>query len=90
VGALSLRLTRRPLLLYNNPTPGINPQGQIVGYYNDADGRAHGFLLSGGSFSTIDVPGAINNCNFDINQRGEIVGIYQSADGQFHGFVLTR
>jgi hypothetical protein len=40
-------------------------------------------------FSTIDVPGVIQNCNFGINSSGEIVGIYQSVDGKFHGYLLT-
>ena len=40
---------------------GINNAGQVVGYYEDASGDidAHGFLESGGSFTTINVPGAV-------------------------------
>src|SRR5437588_6091302 len=34
---------------------GINDTGQIVGTYADAGG-VHGFLLSGGSYSTLDAP----------------------------------
>jgi uncharacterized membrane protein len=79
-----------PCPFFKNSTPGINAQGEIVGMYMGTDGRLHGFLLTGGVFSTIDVPGAINNANFAINERDEIVGIYQSADGNFHGFVLAR
>jgi hypothetical protein len=37
---------------------GINPQGDIVGFYIDRSGDTHGFLLSEGRFTTIDVPGA--------------------------------
>src|SRR5262249_38365274 len=36
----------------------INAGGDIVGRYNDTAGKSHGFLLSQGSFSTIDPPGA--------------------------------
>src|SRR5438034_6405193 len=36
---------------------GINPEGDIVGFYSNAIG-AHGFLLSKGAFTPIDVPGA--------------------------------
>lgn len=36
---------------------GISPAGDIVGTYNDARGGQHGFLLSHGQFTTIDVPG---------------------------------
>lgn len=35
---------------------GINPAGDTVGTYTD-DVAQHGFLLSGGQFITIDVPG---------------------------------
>jgi hypothetical protein len=37
----------------------INPFGAIVGWFENAGG-AHGFLDIGGTFSTLDVPGAIN------------------------------
>src|SRR5260370_36035976 len=38
---------------------GINPGGDIVGVYTDAVGKSNGFLLSGGQFTTIDVPGSL-------------------------------
>jgi len=34
---------------------GINNSGQIVGSYTNASG-AHGFLLSGGTYTTLDDP----------------------------------
>jgi probable HAF family extracellular repeat protein len=38
---------------------GINASGQIVGYYVDAGGTYHGFLLDvDGSYTTIDPPAA--------------------------------
>ena len=40
-----------------SPRHGINDAGQIVGNFVDASGP-HGFLLSGGNFTTIDVPGS--------------------------------
>src|SRR5262245_16614819 len=54
---------------------GINDSGQIVGQFFDALG-SHGFLDSGGSFTTIDVPGAIRPFGtnaFGINGSGQIV-----------------
>lgn len=62
---------------------GINPAGDIVGSYIDGVGKQHGFLLSGGQFTTIDVPGEIagvagtlpTSAN-GINPGGEIVGNY--------------
>jgi hypothetical protein len=55
-----------------------------------ADNNLHGFLLSKGSFGTIDFPGAINTFASGINPEGEIVGGYQSADGHYHDFLLNN
>jgi len=62
---------------------GINPAGDIVGSYLDGVGKQHGFLLSDGQFTTIDVPGELagaagtlpTSAN-GINPGGTIVGNY--------------
>jgi hypothetical protein len=41
---------------------GINNQGEIVGGYD-----GHGFLLSGGTFTTIDVPNSFSTVVEEIN-----------------------
>ena len=66
---------------------GINNLGQIVGWYSDVTGP-HAFLLSGGSFTTIDMPGVSSLFANGVNDRGEIVGYYSDAEGQ-HGFVAS-
>jgi hypothetical protein len=38
---------------------GISPGGVIVGYYRDSSAILHGFLLVGGQYVTVDVPGAV-------------------------------
>jgi uncharacterized membrane protein len=71
---------------------GINDIGQIVGTY-DRSGTAHGFLLSGGTITEIDYPGAIEGSTvvLGINSVGQIVGNYRAAypDGHVarHGFL---
>jgi hypothetical protein len=67
---------------------GINDSGQIVGRYSDADGTNHGYLLSGigGSFTTLDLPGANLDGAAGINASGQIVGEY-NAGGTTHGFL---
>ena len=55
---------------------GINPGGDIVGTYTDAVGGQHGFLLSGGQFTTFDVPNALSTSASGINPGGDIVGSY--------------
>jgi hypothetical protein len=60
---------------------GINAGGQIVGTYDAGPlmGGFHGFIYNpngGGTYSTLDVPGAGSTQVFGINNLGLIVGIY--------------
>jgi len=69
---------------------GINANRDIVGWYLDKKGT-HGFLFSGGNFTSIDFPGAAADTEaWKINDFGEIAGRYKgSTDGKFHVFVLS-
>jgi len=75
---------------------GINPRGDIVGRYClitppqclNGNKNAHGFLLSDGEFTTIDVPGALETHAYKINPRGQILGSYVGAEGRSHLFLL--
>jgi probable HAF family extracellular repeat protein len=76
---------------------GINNRNQIVGFYLDAGGTAHGFLRDrghgarrdGGVFTTIDHPDAAPaTLASAINNRGQIVGAYTDAEQTGHGFLL--
>ena len=53
---------------------GVNPQGDIVGFYNSQDGKQHGFVFGNGGFTSIDIPGAIATEANGINARGNVVG----------------
>ena len=69
---------------------GINNHGQIVGEYLLADGSRHGFLYSGGTFTTVDDPNNTTSSEaLGINDSGQIVGAYtlNSLEGahQFEG-----
>ena len=66
---------------------GINAAGQMVGVFVDAAG-GHGFVDTGGVFTTIDVPGASSTAAFGINDMGQIVGFFADATGG-HGFLDT-
>ncbi len=55
---------------------GINARGDVVGFYIDAAGRQHGFLLSEGQYRSVDVPGARGTVVNGINAAGEMVGSY--------------
>ncbi len=72
---------------------GINATGQIVGYYEDdgtAFGLDHGFLYSGGNYTTLDDPSA-NAGTFaqGINDSGQIVGYYTNTASGNHGFLYN-
>jgi len=61
-----------------------------VGTCTLADGKDHGFLLSNGSFTIIDVPGSTTTEAMGINNAGWIVGYYSDSSGTRHGFEKIR
>jgi uncharacterized membrane protein len=67
----------------------INDRGDIVGFYNDAEGvTTTGFLRDNkGRFTSIDVPGSMVTGPLKINDRRQVVGIYADAEGGLHGFL---
>jgi hypothetical protein len=40
---------------------GINNVGTVSGFYLDSGGAGHGFVYSGGGFSTLDNPSGVTN-----------------------------
>ena len=70
---------------------GLNDADQIVGYYQDATGN-HGYVLSGGTFITLNDPsasGANGTIAFGINASGFVVGGYGVGSITAHGFLST-
>jgi len=75
----------------------INSQGDIVGWYFDATGNSHGFVFrrredgqaNGGTYTSIDVPGALATRAGGINSEEEIVGSYDD-NVTTHGFLLSH
>ncbi|MGO9018060.1 MAG: hypothetical protein ACLQVJ_06875 [Syntrophobacteraceae bacterium] len=66
---------------------GINNNGQIVGYYKGEGGTTHGFVESGGVFTTLDDPLASSaTVATGINDNGQVVGYYFDSGGT-HGFL---
>lgn len=53
----------------------------MVGYYIDPSGNYHGFLYGGGTYSTIDYPGAMYTSLYGINDFGQIVGQAENSIG---------
>jgi hypothetical protein len=79
---------------------GINDEGQIVGWYLDADLNTNGFLLDMAGaqlletfddhFHTLNVPGALSTVALGLNNEGQIVGHYEDASQVQHGFLLSH
>jgi hypothetical protein len=67
---------------------GINDGGEIVGFYYDGGASTyHGFLYSGGTYTSFDVPAAgayDGTFAYGINATGDIVGNYGAAHGFFY------
>jgi probable HAF family extracellular repeat protein len=75
---------------------GINDRGQIVGIYDDEQGRSHGFVFERGRYRTIDHPeasgtdaatGLSGTGLVSVNKRGQAVGSYVGPDNHQHGFL---
>ncbi len=82
----------------------INDSGQIVGIYEACQTpnpgsevlrlpctfvQPHGFLLSSGTYTTIDPPDSTNTLVGAINNSGEIAGTYADASNKSHGFLFN-
>src|SRR5580700_10022033 len=84
----------------NSQAVGINDSGQIVGSYGNSSGN-FGFLYSGGTYTTISAPGALqftpstffNGGGTDdaagINNAGEIAGAWTNSSGFEQGFTYS-
>src|SRR5262245_2364602 len=76
-----------PLATGSTYANGINDLGQIVGWYQDADGF-RGYLYSDGTYTKLHDPLALSTFANDINNLGQIVGSYSNLSGT-HGFLLS-
>src|SRR5262249_1825279 len=73
---------------------GINNARTVAGDYVISDGTVHSFLLSGGTFTEYDVPGALQTNLLGINNPGDLTGTFDPGDGIFqalidHGGTIT-
>jgi probable HAF family extracellular repeat protein len=68
----------------------------MVGQYQDGSGN-HGFLYSGGTYTTLNDPSAASDGTpniggtlpFAINNNGQILGTYQDTSGNDHCFLYS-
>jgi probable HAF family extracellular repeat protein len=62
----------------------------IVGYYTSGLSDNHGFLYSGGVYTTLDDPAGSQTAAQGINDAGQIVGFYGNGNANdSHGFLYS-
>jgi len=68
---------------------GINNSGEVVGSYQDSGSVLHGFYLTGGSYTSVDVPSSASTVASGVNNAGLITGYYTdlTANAGVHGFT---
>ena len=67
---------------------GVNDSGQVAGETINSFGVFHGFLYSGGIYTTLNVTGATSTVANGINDSGNVVGSYGDGSGN-HGFLYS-
>lgn len=86
---------------FNTEARGINASGEIAGFYQTdttcVEGpvdirylpscHKHGFTYANGTYTTVDVPGAVSTVVNGLNDLGDLVGDYTNPDGSIHGFL---
>jgi hypothetical protein len=66
---------------------GINNSRTVCGDYVGSDGNAHGFFLSGGTFTEYDIPGALSTNVLGINDPADFAGTFDPGSGILQAFV---
>jgi hypothetical protein len=72
---------------------GINPAGQVTGYYFDGRNVAHGYVRTpNGAIANFDAPNAGTGASdgtyaISINPKGQVAAYYVDASGVYHGYL---
>jgi uncharacterized membrane protein len=61
----------------------------VSGFYIDSAQNNHGFLLTQGTFTTLDYPGAAFTQALGLNNKGDVVGFYMDSVGNSHGWTYN-
>jgi hypothetical protein len=72
-----------------NQLLGINTQKIAVGFYNDANGNAHGYTyaVASAQFKAVHIAGATADAATGINNNNLICGFATNARGKTYGFT---
>lgn len=63
---------------------------KVTGFNIHTDGTFHGFVYQAGSFTHLDVAGALNTIAIGINNSGQVVGEYMDNKSAWHGFLYSN
>jgi hypothetical protein len=66
---------------------GINNSRTVNGDYVGSDGNLHGFVLSSGTFTDFNVPGALQTTVLSINDVADFTGDFDDGSGIFQAWV---
>jgi uncharacterized membrane protein len=69
---------------------GISEGGDIVGEFDDSEGKFHGVLTRGGVHFIFDVADGPWNGAFAFTSQGDMLGHVQATGDRMKGYVLTR
>jgi hypothetical protein len=65
---------------------GINNERTVNGDYVGSDGNLHGFVLSNGTFTDFNIPGALQTTLLSINDLGDFTGDFDPGSGIFQAW----
>jgi hypothetical protein len=65
---------------------GINNSRTVCGDYVGSDGNLHGFVLSSGTFTEYNIPGALQTTLLSINDPGDFTGDFDDGSGIFQAW----
>jgi hypothetical protein len=69
---------------------GINNNGDVSGFYVDAMGTTHGFIVPAGkTLVTVDFMGSTFTQVLGLNNLRDAVGTYTDMQGAIHGFIYS-
>ncbi len=93
-GHYSYKRINNPLVASSPPVNqvlGINPKGNAVGFYNDANGMPHGYVYAQatGQFTPVTVKGGSAVVAAGINGGNLVAGFATFIDGTTRGFLTV-
>jgi probable HAF family extracellular repeat protein len=65
----------------------INDRGDVTGQWGDANGFFHGFLISDGVLTILNVPGATDTFALGVNDSGLVAGYWDLLDQNGNGLA---